>query len=306
MIYTVTLNPSLDYIVSVKDFRLGATNRTSRELLVPGGKGINVSAVLKNLGLESVALGFTAGFTGAQIRRMVEQMGVRSEFIELKDGLSRINFKLRSPEGTEINGAGPDIGREHLEALFGRLMRLEEGDTLVLSGSIPPSLPRSAYREIAERLNGRRIRLVVDASGEALTAALSCRPFLVKPNVHELAEIFGAEPGDLKAVAEYARRLQSMGAANVLVSMAGDGALLAAEDGTVYSSPAPKGVLVNGVGAGDSMVAGFLAGWIQREDALHAFRLALAAGSAGAFSEHLPESAQIEQVCRSVSGICRW
>lgn len=302
MIYTVTLNPSLDYIVSVEEFRMGMTNRTSSERIVPGGKGINVSAVLKSLGFESTALGFVAGFTGVQIRRMVEEMGIHAEFIELPEGFSRINFKLRSPEGTEVNARGPEICAEQLKALERRLERLGGGDTLVLSGSIPPALPKEIYREIGMRMRDAGVRVIVDASAEALTQALSCRPFLIKPNLQELGEIFGEEPAAPEKIAECAKDLQRAGAENVLVSMAGKGALLAAADGKVYMAPAPEGRLVNGVGAGDSMVAGFLAGWLRKKEYLYAFRLGLAAGSASAFSEGLATGRQIQRVYRAVAG----
>lgn len=296
MIYTVTFNPSLDYIVSVDDFRLGLTNRTSSELMLPGGKGLNVSMVLGNLGIESTAFGFVAGFTGEEIVRRVEEMGVRADLIRLEEGYSRINLKLRSIEGTEINGCGPVIGGPHVSRLMEKLDVLGAGDVLVLAGSIPGSMPDDIYRKILERLAGRGVMSVVDATRDLLVNVLEYRPFLVKPNNHELGEIFGVELTTREEVAPYAQRLREMGAVNVLVSMAGEGAVLAAGDGSMHASPAPEGKLVNGVGAGDSMVAGFLAGWMKKRDYGHAFRMGVSAGSASAFSELLATREEIEAV----------
>lgn len=301
MIYTVTLNPSLDYIVSVEDFKTGITNRTSSELLLPGGKGLNVSMVLGNLGIDNTALGFAAGFTGAEIIRRVEEMGVKADFIPVPDGISRINLKLKSIEGTEINGCGPAIGKDALEQLLEKLAVLGEGDVLVLAGSIPRSVPDDIYGEILRRLSGRAVLTVVDAERELLVKVLEYHPFLVKPNNHELGEIFGVELADRQAVIPYAKRLQEMGAGNVLVSLAGEGAVLAAEDGNIYEAPAPKGKLINGVGAGDSMVAGFLAGWMKKKDYRHAFRMGVAAGSASAFSEFLATREEVMAVYRQLA-----
>ena len=300
MIYTVTFNPSLDYIVAVKDFRLGMTNRTESELLLPGGKGINVSVVLKNLGVESTALGFTAGFTGREIRRRVEETGVRAEFIEIPEGFSRINLKLKSIEGTEINGNGPGISREKLQELMKKLDILEAGDCLVLAGSIPGSLPDSIYQDIAAKMAEKKVQIVVDATRDLLLNVLPYRPFLIKPNNHELGEIFQRELRTREEVIPYAQKLREKGAQNVLVSMAGEGAVLAAADGKIYQAPAPKGELKNGVGAGDSMVAGFLAGWQEEKDYRHAFRMGVAAGSASAFSEYLAERREVEAVYRRI------
>ena len=293
MIYTVTFNPSLDYIVSVDDFRLGLTNRTSSELLLPGGKGINVSTILTNLGIESTALGFVAGFTGDEIIRRAEQIGVRSDFIRIEDGISRINVKLKSIDGTEINGMGPDISGEKTEELMRKLDVLDKGDVLVLAGSIPSSMPDDIYSRILKRLEGKAVTFVVDATGELLLNVLKYHPFLIKPNNHELGDLFGAELKTRKEVVPYGRKLQEMGARNVLISMAGEGAVLVAEDGSVYDTPAPKGVLVNAVGSGDSMVAGFTAGWMEKKDYRHAFYMGVAAGSASAFSEYLATKDEI-------------
>jgi 1-phosphofructokinase len=296
MIYTVTFNPSLDYIVSVEDFRPGLTNRTDSELLLPGGKGINVSIVLKNLGISSIALGFVAGFTGDEVVRRLTEMGVESGFIGIGEGFTRINLKLQSIDGTEINGQGPKISREKVQMLMEQLSRLEEGDVLFLSGSIPASMPDNTYQKIMERLDNRNVRIVVDATKDLLLNALPYHPFLIKPNNHELGEIFDVELGTRSEVISYAGKLKERGAQNVLVSMAGEGAVLVAADGKVYEAPAPEGVLINGVGAGDSMVAGFMAGYMEKEDYEYAFHMGLAAGSASAFSEYLATKEEILQV----------
>ena len=300
MIYTVTFNPCLDYIVGVEDFQLGMTNRTCSEQMFAGGKGINVSIVLKNLGIESTALGFIAGFTGEEIRRKVEKMGITSEFIQLENGFSRINIKLKSIDGTEINGTGPSIGSEELERLLKKLDTLKKGDVLILAGSIPASLPDSIYSDIMERLEEKEVMIVVDATKDLLVNVLKYHPFLIKPNNHELGDIFGVEIRERDQVAPYAKKLQEMGARNVLVSMAGKGAVLLAEDGSVYESPAPKGTLVNGVGAGDSMVAGFMAGWMEKQDYEHAFHMGVATGSASAFSEYLATRPEVEEVYKQL------
>ncbi len=296
MIYTVTFNPSIDYIVSVQDFKLGLTNRTDSELLLPGGKGINVSTVLQNLGIANTALGFIAGFTGEEIRRGVESLGVRAAFITLEEGISRINLKLKSIDGTEINGQGPDIPKAAVEKLMTQLDGLTAEDTLVLAGSIPATLPDDIYEKIMAHLQDRGVRIVVDATRDLLLKVLVHHPFLIKPNNHELGEIFGVTLSTRREVIPYARKLQERGARNVLVSMAGEGAVLLAEDGNVFEAEAPKGVLKNGVGAGDSMVAGFLAGYGESGDYAHAFRMGVASGSASAFSEQLATKAEIEDL----------
>lgn len=302
MIYTVTFNPSLDYIVSVDDFQVGRTNRTTSELILPGGKGINVSTVLWNLGIESTALGFVAGFTGDVIEREVRKLGVRSGFIHLEDGISRINLKLRNIEGTEINGQGPAIGEAQVERLMGQLNELKQGDVLVLAGSIPSTMPDDMYRRIMAMLSGRGVLTVVDATKELLLPVLEYHPFLIKPNNHELGEIFDTELRTREEVIPYGHRLRELGARNVLISMAGEGAVLVAEDGSVYNAPAPKGTYVNGVGAGDSMVAGFLAGWLQKQQYGHAFYMGMAAGSASAYSEQLATRAEVTEVYEQLTG----
>lgn len=300
MVYTVTFNPSLDYIISLQGFQMGLTNRTREEQMLPGGKGINVSTVLQNLGIENTALGFTAGFTGQEIERMVSEIGFQCDFIRTRTGFSRINVKLKDYDGTEINGMGPVIQEEEAENLMEKLRGLQEGDVLVLAGSIPESLPDSIYRDILAELQGEGILFVVDATKDLLLNVLEYQPFLIKPNNHELGEIFDVELKTRESVIPYAKKLQEKGARNVLVSMAGAGAVLAAENGEVYMLPAPKGTLVNAVGAGDSMVAGFLAGWLEHQSYSYAFRMGVAAGSASAFSQLLATREEIEEIYRQL------
>ncbi len=300
MLYTVTFNPSLDYIVDVDDFKLGLTNRTTGELMLPGGKGINVSIVLRNLGFENTALGFTAGFVGEEIKRRVEEMGIVSDFIDVGSGISRINVKLKSIDGTEINGMGPEISEEKVEQLMEQLDRLTSDDCLFLAGSIPASMPDDMYSRIMERFHERGCRIIVDATNDLLMKVLKYHPFLIKPNNHELGEIFGVELKTREDVVPYGKKLQEMGARNVLISMAGQGAVLVAENGEVHASPAPKGKLVNAVGAGDSMVAGFMAGYLSTGDYLKAFHMGCATGSASAFSENLATKEEVEEVLKQL------
>lgn len=294
MICTVTFNPSLDYIVRVDDMRLGAINRTTYEQVLPGGKGVNVSIVLGNLGHASRALGFVAGFTGDELVRLCAEAGVDCDFIRVERGMTRVNVKVKSAEETELNGMGPQMGEEDVEVLLARTDALGAGDTLVVSGSVPACLPHDMYERVMERVAPRGVRVVVDAERDLLTRALPHRPFLVKPNNHELGDIFGVTLRRRDEVIPYARRLQEMGAANVLVSMAGEGGVLVAETGEVFQSPAAKGTVVNSVGAGDSSVAGFLAGLAETGSYEAAFRMALATGSASAFSDHLATRAEVE------------
>ena len=301
MIYTVTFNPSLDYIVSVNDFQLGLTNRTDSELILPGGKGINVSTILMNLGIDSTAFGFAAGFTGEEIIREVEAMGIRSDFIKIDSGISRINLKLKNIDGTEINGSGPEISEEKIEELLRKLDILGEGDILFLAGSIPASMPADMYSTIMERLQHKNVTFIVDATKDLLINVLKYKPFLIKPNNHELGELFDVKLTTREEVIPYGKKLQKQGARNVLISMAGEGAVLVAEDGSVYEAPAPKGTLVNAVGAGDSMVAGFTAGWIEKKDYRHAFYMGVSAGSASAFSEYLATKEEIMDLYEKVS-----
>ncbi len=293
MIYTVTFNPSLDYIVSVEDFHLGVTNRTLDEQILAGGKGINVSYVLRNLGIDSTAFGFLAGFVGEEIRKRIEKDGIHADLLVLEEGVSRINVKLRNADGTEINGMGPAIPQDKIMALMEKIKALGQGDCLVLAGSIPKSVPNTIYMDMMQALQGKGVEIIVDATGELLTKVIGYRPFLIKPNHHELGELFGVTLTTREEVIPYAKRLQEQGARNVLVSMAGEGAVLIDEKGVVHESAAPKGKVVNSVGAGDSMVAGFLAGYLEKKDYAHAFRMGLAAGSASAFSKNLATKEEI-------------
>lgn len=303
MIYTITFNPSLDYIVSVKEFEIGKTNRTTKEQLLAGGKGINVSTVLHNLGIANTALGFVAGFTGKEIQRMTAESGIVSDFIMLEKGFSRINVKMKDFDGTELNGTGPVIDEAAMKVLWNRLEKLQSGDILVLAGSVPKGMNNSVYGDIMLKLKEQGVSFVVDATGDLLLEVLKYRPFLIKPNNHELGEIFGVELLTRASVVPYAKKLQEMGARNVLVSMAGEGAVLVDEMGNVYELSAPKGTLVNAVGAGDSMVAGFLAGWIERKEYAHAFKMGVAAGSASAFSEYLATAEEVQNVYQTIKYI---
>ena len=296
MIYTVTFNPSLDYIVSVRNFEEGNVNRATDEMILPGGKGINVSIVLNNLGMESHLLGFIAGFTGKEIERMVSDDGCISEFIKVDNGLSRINVKMRSEKESEINGIGPEISNSEMTQLLDKLDKLKEGDVLVLAGSIPASIPDTIYYDIMKMLSDRKIMIVVDATKDLLLNVLPLHPFLIKPNKQELAEMMNLENLSKEDIVKNAFELQKRGARNVLVSMAGEGAILVTEDGKVYSSEAHKGKVVNSVGAGDSMVAGFIYGYLKNKDYKEAFETGLCAGSASAFSENLATKEQVEEL----------
>ncbi len=298
MIYTVTFNPSLDYIVSVEDFKLGMTNRTATERMLPGGKGINVSIVLRQLGLDNTALGFVAGFTGEEIIRNLKEYGIQADFIRIPAGISRINVKMKNIDGTEINGMGPEISPDKMEELMAQLEQLSQGDVLVLAGSIPKSMPDDIYRHILKRMESKKIMAVVDATGDLLMNVLPYHPFLIKPNNHELGELFDVSITTREQVVPYAKKLQERGAANVLVSMGGQGAVLVSETGEVYMAEAPAGELKNSVGAGDSMVAGFVTGWITRRDYEYAFRMGVSTGSASAFSENLATRAEAEEVMK--------
>ena len=300
MIYTVTFNPSLDYVVQVDDFAVGEINRTRTESIYPGGKGINVSLVLQNLGLPSVALGFTAGFSGAEIERLLQEAGCQCDFIAVKAGYSRINTKIISDAETALNGQGPQLSEAELAALFNKLRRLTQDDVLVLAGSIPASLPDNIYEQILELLQPVGTRVVVDATGDLLLKVLKYRPFLIKPNHEELGEFFGRGPLlTEEEILAAAQRLQQQGARNVLVSRGANGALLLDENGKLHKQASPKGTLVNSVGAGDSMVAGFLAGYLQTQDYDAALRLGVAAGSASAFKAWLATREDVEKILAS-------
>lgn len=295
MVYTVTFNPAIDYVVHTAEMRLGEVNRSSSEEMYFGGKGINVSIVLNELGTPSIALGFTAGFTGEAIENGIKAMGIKSDFVRLKTGNSRINVKIKAGEETELNGQGPHIDDEALEALFVKLDKLSDGDTLVLAGSIPSSLPSDIYERIMQRLSDRKIRTVVDATNGLLLNVLKYKPFLIKPNNHELGEMFGVTLSEDEEIERYARKLKDMGAINVLISMAGDGAMLIDENGKCHRCGVCKGKVRNSVGAGDSMVAGFLTG-AQNGDYEYALKLGTAAGGATAFSDGLAVKTKIEEL----------
>ncbi len=299
MIYTVTFNPSLDYIVSVDKFATGKVNRTGDEKIFAGGKGVNVSIVLKNLGYENTALGYTAGFTGNEIERILQEKGISTRFKNVTTGISRINVKLKSDEETEINGQGPAITTEDVEALYDRLdTDLKEGDILVLAGSIPDVMSQETYSNIMKRLENKNINIIVDATKDLLVNVLKYHPFLIKPNNHELGEIVGAEINTREEACMYAKKLQEMGAKNVLVSMAGEGAVLVTETGEEYQSEPPKGKVVNSVGAGDSMVAGFIAGYLKNHSYEEAFKMGLCTGSASAFSQELATKDEVESLMK--------
>lgn len=299
MVYTVTFNPAIDYVVHTGEMKLGATNRSEKEEMYFGGKGINVSIVLRELGIDSKALGFTAGFTGEAIENGLSEMGIDADFVRLKKGNSRINVKIKSAEETELNGQGPDIDEAAINALFEKLDKLSDGDTLILAGSIPSSLPSDIYEKILERLSGRNIKVVVDATKDLLLNVLKYKPFLVKPNNHELGEMFGVELKTDDDIEKYARKLQEMGAVNVLISMAGDGAMLIDEYGKMHRCGVCKGTVRNSVGAGDSMVAGFTAGSLKG-DYEYALKLGTAAGGATAFSDGLAEKAKIDELLKTL------
>lgn len=287
MIYTVTLNPSIDYIVMVNDFRTGIVNRTNQEIVYPGGKGINVSMVLKNLGYDSTALGFEAGFTGEELCKRLKAIGILSDFIHVKKGLTRINVKIHSDQESEINGQGPYVESCEVNSLYLLLDNLVDDDILVLGGSVPVSMVSTIYMEIMERLGNRRIKIIVDATKELLVNVLRFQPFLIKPNKQELSEIFQVSLKNKDEIIMYAKKLKEMGARNVLVSLAGEGAIMVTEDDEVYASDAPNGRVRNSVGAGDSMVAGFIAGYLATKNYKEAFKMGVCTGSASAFSEEL-------------------
>ena len=296
MIYTITLNPSLDYVVRVNDFQVGGMNRCSEEQIYVGGKGINVSLILHQLGIENEALGFVAGFTGGEIIRLLDKAQVKHNFITLKEGMSRINMKLKSGEETEINGRGPHLEVKDLIELEQQLECMKEGDFLILAGSIPSTLPSDTYEQLVKKFSSRGIACIVDATKDLLLNVLPYGPFLIKPNHHELGELFDMEPKTHEEVIPYAKKLQEKGARNVLVSMAGLGAVLVTEDGTVLTHEGIDGKVKNSVGAGDSMVAGFIAGYKVSGDFKEALKMGMAAGSATAFEEDLATGEQIKSL----------
>jgi 1-phosphofructokinase len=296
MIYTVTFNPSLDYVVTAGHFAIGAINRSVEEEIFPGGKGINVSIVLQNLGIASRILGFKAGFTGDEIERLLTARGCDVRLLPVAKGFSRINVKIRGDVETALNGKGPEVGMDDIAALVKELSNLDDGDILVLSGSRPANGTDALYADIVKMLNARGVLCIVDATGELLKRTLPCKPFLIKPNREEMEEILGEKLPTREDVADGARELQKMGARNILVSLGAEGALLLDENDKVHYHEAPKGSTVNTVGAGDSMVAGFLAGYLKYKDYDRALWWGISAGSATAFTMHLADREAIETI----------
>ncbi len=299
MIYTLTLNPAIDYVVRVDNYKEGYVNRTSSEELLFGGKGINTSIVLNNLGIETTAFGFVGGNIGNEFERLVSLQGVRTDFVRIKNGNTRINIKLKAQKETEINSQGPNISDEEQKMLFEKINRLEDGDFLSLAGSIPPSLPNDIYVQIIRLLHGKNINIIVDAEKNLLTDTLSYKPFLIKPNHHELAQIFGRELTTHQEIKDAVFELKQRGARNVLVSMAGDGGIFVSEENKVYFSPAPQGKVVNSTGAGDSTIAGFLTEYTRSHNYKNAFLYGLCTGSASAFSNKLATKQEVDALYKN-------
>lgn len=287
MIYTITFNPALDYISQVENFETGKINRTKTEKILPGGKGLNVSTVLKNLGIESIALGFIAGFTGEELKRNIEEKGIKTDFINVEKGITRINVKISSNKETALNGNGPEITEEDINKLLEKIEKITKEDMVILAGNIPRCINNDIYEIICKTLEKNNVTFVVDATKELLMNVLKYKPFLIKPNNHELAEMFNVELNSTEDVVFYARKLKEMGAQNVLISMGKDGALLVTENDEVFASSVAKGEVINSVGAGDSMVAGFIAGYLKSNSYEEALRLGAASGGATAFSSDL-------------------
>lgn len=300
MVYTVTFNPALDYVMNVEKLSTDDINRTESEELYYGGKGINVSAILSRLNIPTVALGFTAGFTGKKLREMMDDDGIKNDFTELNSGFTRINVKVKFGKELDINANGPEITADEIKELFMKLKKLNDGDYLVLAGSVPASLPDDLYSKILEELSGKNINIVVDTTGNQLLNVLKYKPFLIKPNHHELGEIFGQEMDTTEKITEYAKKLQEMGAVNVLVSRGGDGAVLVDGNGTVHPAAAVEGTLVNSVGCGDSMVAGFIAGYITNKSYSEALKLSVASSAATAFSKELAKADEIYKIYKKL------
>lgn len=296
MIYTVTLNPALDYVMKVGNIRYDDINRSESEEIYYGGKGINVSVILTRLGVENKALGFVGGFTGEKLYEMLKKDGIDCDFNILKNGYTRINVKIKAQTELDVNAQGPAIDEEDIALLLEKLDGIKQGDFLVLAGSIPNTLPDDIYERILSRLDGRGINFVVDATGDLLKNVLKYKPFLIKPNHHELGDLFGVETKTEEDIVLYAKKLQEMGARNVLVSRAKDGATLIDEQGSVTTFGNVEGELVNSVGCGDSMVGGFLAGWIEKGDYSYALKLGAACGNATAFSQELATADEIKNV----------
>ena len=300
MIYTVTFNPSLDYIIKIEKFEAGLVNRSDSENIYPGGKGINVSIVLKNLGISSKVLGYIAGFTGEEIKKNIETLGCSTDFIKLENGLSRINVKIKSDLESEINGGGPEISKDELNEMYKKILKLQEDDILVLAGSIPRTLPNDVYEKVMKILKDKKVKVIVDTTGKSLLKVLKYKPFLIKPNHHELGDLFNKKLNNNDEIIEYGKRLQEKGARNIIISMAGNGAILIKENGEAIYRNVPKGEVINSVGAGDSMIAGFIAEYIKNGNLEEAFKMGIATGSATAFSKTLAKKDMVEELLKQL------
>lgn len=301
MIYTITFNPALDYISQVEDFEIGKINRTKTEKILPGGKGLNVSTVLKNLGIESTALGFIAGFTGDELKTDIEQRGIKTDFIKVANGITRINVKISSKEETALNGNGPEITEEDIKKLLEKIKNIKNEDIVILAGNTPKCINNNIYEIICKILEQNDVRFIVDATKELLMNILKYKPFLIKPNKEELEETFKEKIDAKEDIVAHAKKLQTMGAQNVLISLGGDGAILVTTNDEVYFSKAPKGKVVNTVGAGDSMVAGFIAGYEKNGDFEQAFKMGIATGSASAFSMNLATAEEVASLLKEIN-----
>ena len=301
MIYTITFNPALDYISQVNNFEIGKINRTEKEKILPGGKGLNVSTVLKNLGIKSTALGFIAGFTGEELKRNIEQRGIKTDFIKVKKGITRINVKISSKEETALNGNGPDIATEDINELLEKIEQINSKDTVILAGNIPKCINNDIYEIICKKLECKKVRFVVDATKELLMNVLKYKPFLIKPNKEELEETFKEKIETKENIIVHAKKLQEMGAQNVLISLGGEGAILVTKENKEYFLNAPKGKVLNTVGAGDSMVAGFIAGYEKSGEFEYAFKMGVATGSASAFSMNLATAEEVANLLKEIN-----
>lgn len=300
MIYTITFNPALDYISQVENFEIGKINRTKTEKILPGGKGLNVSTVLKNLGIESTALGFIAGFTGEELKRSIEEKGIKTDFIKVEKGITRINVKISSNEETALNGNGPEITEEDINKLLEKIQKITEEDMVILAGNIPRCINNDIYEIICKTLEKNNVTFVVDATKELLMNVLKYKPFLIKPNKEELEETFKEKIETKEEIIVHAKKLQQIGAQNVLISLGGEGAILVTTEGKEYYSKAPKGKVLNTVGAGDSMVAGFIAGYKQSGDFEQAFKMGIATGSASSFSMNLATAEEVANLLKEI------
>lgn len=300
MIYTITFNPALDYISKVENFEKGKINRTQIEKILPGGKGLNVSTVLKNLGIESTTLGFIAGFTGEELQRRIEEKGIKTDFIKAKNGITRINVKISSNEETALNGNGPEITNDDIQELLEKVEKIKKEDIVILAGNVPKGINNNIYEIICVILERNGVTFIVDATQELLINVLKYKPFLIKPNKEELEETFKIKMQTKEDIITYAKKLQLMGAQNVLISLGGEGAILVTTEDKIYFSKAPKGTVLNTVGAGDSMVAGFIAGYLQNESYEQAFKMGIATGSASAFSMDLATKEEVEVLLKEI------